>query len=1242
MMEGQQRNEASGPPRSKERSAKGKRSLEEGEKKNKFTFKKLIPDELERFTSMRKKEKEKPYVHTKHQSMPIYEAHSSALGTLSDKQVLDLFEQMLLDMNLNEERQQPLRNKDISIKREMVSQYLHTSKTGQNKKESSRSAVMYIQDLKSGIREQHLLNCLESLRVSLSNNPVSWVQSFGEEGLAKLLEILKGLEDEQLDLSSVNYKIQHEIIRCLKAFMNNKYGIKMMLKSSNGVLLMVKAVDPGAPTMMIDAVKLLSAICILQDPENMHEKVLEALTERAEQEDSERFKALLDGLKVEQPIPLKVACMQFVNALIIPADELDFRIHLRSEFMRLGLNQILPELRKIENEELNVQLNVFDEHAEEDSEDLKNRLEDIRIEMEDVSEIFQMLLNTVKDSKAEQYFLSILQHLLLIRNDYQARPQYYKLLDECVSQVVLQKNGSDPDFKCRKVALDVDNLIDNMIDKTKVQISETKATELEKKLDLELTTRHELQVEMRKKETDFESKLSELQTKYQLQETDKTQMETDNKKLQNEMTQLKDKVTQLSKDLEDANTKLANIPKELPAQVNVPPQAPPLPGQEPVSSLPGQVGIPAPPPLPGQVSIPAPPLLPGQLSIPAPPPLPGQVSIPAPPPLPGQVGIPAPPPLPGQVGIPAPPPLPGQMGIPAPPPLPGQVGIPAPPPLPGPGIPPPPPLPGQAGIPPPPPGFPGMPPPPPPPGLFGFSSAPFVQTLPFGLEPKKEYKPEVPLKRTNWSKLGPNDLTEKCFWVNVKEEKYENKELMAKLTLAFSTQTKCKAKKEQQDTDDKKATQKKKVKELKVLDSKAAQNLSIFLGSNRMPYDQMKRMILEVNEKTLTESLIQNLVKQLPSQEQLNTLHELKEEYNDLSEPEQFGVVMSSISRLGARLNAILFNLQFEEQVNNLKPDIVSVKAACEEVRSSENFSKLMEIILLIGNFMNAGSRNAGAFGFNINFLCKLKDTKSTDQKITLMHFLAEVCEEKYPEVICFTEELNHVEKASRVSAEMLQKNLDQMRKQITRLEKDIESFPQSDDEQDKFVEKMTSFVTGAKEQFEKLTAMHKTMEEDFEDLGRYFVFDTKKVSVEEFFSDLSNFKSMFLQSVTENKKRKEAEEKIKRAKLAKEKAEKERQEKMKKNSIIDINTEGDETGVMDSLMEALQSGAAFRRKRGPRQAANRRGNAMTSLLAKELTKDDDDGQTVGKKQKTSTEEQKATPPMELGEVLEDLLTRSS
>lgn len=39
----------------------------------------------------------------------------------------------------------------------------------------------------------------------------------------------------------------------------------------------------------------------------------------------------------------------------------------------------------------------------------------------DISEVFQMLLNTVKDSKAEGYFLSLMQHLLLVRNDYLIR-----------------------------------------------------------------------------------------------------------------------------------------------------------------------------------------------------------------------------------------------------------------------------------------------------------------------------------------------------------------------------------------------------------------------------------------------------------------------------------------------------------------------------------------------------------------------------------------------------------------------------------------------------------------------------------------------------------------------------------------------------------------------------------------------------------------------------------------------------
>uniref|UniRef100_A0A3Q4AJ45 Uncharacterized protein n=1 Tax=Mola mola TaxID=94237 RepID=A0A3Q4AJ45_MOLML len=1037
---------------------------------------------LERFTSMRmKKEKQGQMPSQRHSSASNYEINSQGamLHDLSDDYVLELFEQMLVDMNLNEEKQQPLRKKDIMIKREMVSQYLHTSKTGQNQKESSKSAMMYIQELKSDCRESQLLSCLESLRVSLNNNPVSWVQNFGDEGLAA---------------GTLWHGCQHEIIRCLKAFMNNKYGLKSMLDSDDGIPLLVRAINPAVPHMMVDALKLLSAISILEHSDNLHERVLEAITEEAEKQDIERFQPLLAGMN-NKNIALKGGCMQLINALISRGEELDFRIHIRSELLRSGLREQLTEVRAIENEELRVQLTVFDEQAEDDSEDLKARLEDIHCQMDDdVREVFDILVNTVKDSKAEGHFLSLMQHLLLIRSDYLARPQYYRLIDDCIAQIVLHRNGADPDFKCRNLSLNIESLIDNMVDQTKVETSEAKANELEKKLDAELTARQELQVELRKLEGDYEHKLQNLSQEKEQLASSKLEKEKENQGLHQELNTLQEQIEKLSKELEESKAKATLL---VPAH-SIP--SPPLP---------------PPPPLPGYASIPPPPPLPGHASIPPPPPLPGHAVIPPPPPLPGHAVIPPPPPLPGHAGIPPPPPLPF---------LPGMSGVPPPPPLPGMGPPPPPPPPGGPGV------------PPPPFGMGGWS-APAQPPLPFGLQQKKEYKPEVQLKRANWSKVI-EDLSENSFWTKAKEEKYENNELFAKLTLAFSSQTKSKSKKEQDGGDEKKQPQKKKVKELKVLDSKISQNLSIFLGSFRLPYEDIRTAIFEVNEKILTESMVQNLIKQLPSPDQLIALGEMKDEYDDLAESEQFGVVMSAIKRLMPRLKAILFKLQFEEQLNNIKPDVVSLTAACEELRNSQTFAKLLEIILLIGNYMNSGSRNGKAFGFSLSYMCKLP---ADSESQTLLHFLADVCHEQYPDIMSFTDEFIHVEKASKVSAETLQKNLEQMGRQIKDLEKDLETFPPPQNDKDLF-------------QHEKLDLLHKNMEKQYADLGEYFVFNPKKIAAEEFFGDLNTFKNMFLQAVKENQKRKEAEEKIKKAKLAREKAEKEKEEKLKKSQLLDIN----------------------------------------------------------------------------------------
>lgn len=1057
--------EEPGGGRSNKRSA-GNRAANEEETKNK-------PKLRDRITSFRKSTVKKEKLLIQHPldsqvamnefpaAQPLYDERSL---NLSEKEVLDLFEKMMEDMNLNEERKAPLRNKDFTTKREMVVQYISaTAKsivgskvTGglkNSKHECTLSSQEYVHELRSGISDEKLLNCLESLRVSLTSNPVSWVNNFGHEGLGLLLDVLEKLLDKKQQ-ENIDKKNQYKLIQCLKAFMNNKFGLQRILGDERSLLLLARAIDPKQPNMMTEIVKILSAICIVGE-DNILDKLLGAITTAAERNNRERFSPIVEGLENHEALQLQVACMQFINALVTSPYELDFRIHLRNEFLRSGLKTMLPDLKEKENDELDIQLKVFDENKEDDLTELSHRLNDIRAEMDDMNEVYHLLYNMLKDTAAENYLLSILQHFLLIRNDYYIRPQYYKIIEECVSQIVLHCSGMDPDFKYRqRLDIDFTHLIDSCVNKAKVEESEQRAAEFSKKFDEEFTARQEAQAELQKRE----EKIKELETEIQ-------QLRT----------------------------------------------------QGPSSS-----GIPGPPP---------------------------------PPPLPG--GGPSPPP--------PPPPLPG-VGPPPPPPLPGMPGIPPPPPLFG-GPPPPPPL---GGVPPP-------------------LGVPL--DLPYGMKQKKVYTPEVSMKRINWSKIEPKELSENCFWLKVKEEKFENPDLFAKLALNFATQMK--VQKNAEALEEKKTIPtKKKVKELRILDPKTAQNLSIFLGSYRMPYEEIKNVILEVNESMLSEPLIQNLVKHLPEQKVLNELAELKNEYDDLCEPEQFGVVMSSVKMLRPRLNSILFKLTFEEHVNNIKPSIIAVTLACEELKKSESFNRLLELVLLVGNYMNSGSRNAQSLGFKINFLCKIRDTKSSDQKTTLLHFLAEICEENYQDILKFTDELEHVESASKVSAQILKSNLAAMEQQIVRLERDIKQFPKTENQHDKFVEKMTSFTKSARDQYEKLLTMHNNMVKLYENLGEYFIFDSKTVSIEEFFGDLSNFRTLFLEAVKENNKRKELEEKTRRAKLAKEKAEQEKLERQKKKKqLIDINKEGDETGVMDNLLEALQSGAAFRdrRKRIPRNPDNRR-----------------------------------------------------
>ena len=46
---------------------------------------------------------------------------------------------------------------------------------------------------------------------------------------------------------------------------------------------------------------------------------------------------------------------------------------------------------------------------------------------------------------------------------FSCRPQYYKLIEECISQIVLHRGGIDPDFASKRMEIDVEPLIGELM-----------------------------------------------------------------------------------------------------------------------------------------------------------------------------------------------------------------------------------------------------------------------------------------------------------------------------------------------------------------------------------------------------------------------------------------------------------------------------------------------------------------------------------------------------------------------------------------------------------------------------------------------------------------------------------------------------------------------------------------------------------------------------------------------------------
>uniref|UniRef100_A0A8C2FPL4 Formin-like 1a n=1 Tax=Cyprinus carpio TaxID=7962 RepID=A0A8C2FPL4_CYPCA len=458
-------------------------------------------------------------------------------------------------------------------------------------------------------------------------------------------------------------------------------------------------------------------------------------------------------------------------------------------------------------------------------------------------------------------------------------------------------------------------------------------------------------------------------------------------------------------------------------------------------------------------------------------------------------------------------PSPPAAAPPPPPPPPPPPGAGAPPPPP-----PPPPPPESGGIPPPPPPPPppggGPPPPPPPPGCGpppppGAPPAPGAET---GPKERKPVQPKFRMPLLNWQALKPNQVTGTVF------SELNDEQLLGELNMdGFAEVFRTKAQGPPADLSKLKVKVAEKApSKVSLLEANKAKNLAITLRKGGMSPNDICTAIESLDFLELLERFI-------PSEYEMKLLQNYEKEgrpLEDLSEEDRFISRFGKIPRLAQRINTLTFMGNFPESMKRLQPQIDAIIAASVSLKSSSKLKKMLEIILAFGNYMNSCKRGA-AYGFRLQSLDLLLDTKSTDRTQTLMHFIANMVQEKYPELASFHTELRFVDKAALVS-------LDSVLQDVRSLERGMEGTKKEFLVQDD-IPALKEFVKANSDALDSLVKDGKTAQEAYTSVVEYYGENPKTTQPSMFFPLFVRFiKSCALYNEQRYRKQQDNEQKKK------------------------------------------------------------------------------------------------------------------
>lgn len=149
---------------------------------------------------------------------------------------------------------------------------------------------------------------------------------------------------------------------------------------------------------------------------------------------------------------------------------------------------------------------------------------------------------------------------------------------------------------------------------------------------------------------------------------------------------------------------------------------------------------------------------------------------------------------------------------------------------------------------------------------------------------------------------------------------------------------------------------------------------------------------------------------------------------------------------------------------------------------------------------MNSNKRGP-AYGFKLQSLDTLLDTKSTDKRICLLHYIVQTIRQKFPDLLDFDTELFYIDKAAQVSMENVLVD-------VTELEKGMDHVRREADVKNKGPQNIVlrDFLNNSEDKLRKLKQDTKNAEEAFKQCVEYFGEASRNTDANTFFSLLVRF----------------------------------------------------------------------------------------------------------------------------------------